>query len=201
MTESTFDDSEDQKGAKGQTPISKIKRNNRACTNKAEIADQFNKHFVNVGQNLAKKIDNCDGSPTQFIRSTPVASFVMSCVTETQVCSLFKGLNDHKSSLDIPNKLIKIDAHQPWSIPLTYIYNQSIETGIVPDILKVKIAPVYKGGDATDPSNYRPIATPSPFNKVLERLAYNQFYYMAESVFAMRLVNLRSLTCYTDQSF
>ena len=26
-------------------------------------------------------------------------------------------------------------------------------------------------------------------------------YYMAESVFAMRLVNLRSVTCYTDQTF
>ena len=25
-------------------------------------------------------------------------------------------------------------------------------------------------------------------------------YYMAESVFAMRLVNLRSVTCYTDQN-
>ena len=96
--------------SKGQTPISKIKPNNRAYTNKAEIADQFNKHVVNVGQNLAKRIENCDGSPTQFIRSTPVASFVMSCVTETQVCSLLKGLNDHKSSLDIPNKFIKIAA-------------------------------------------------------------------------------------------
>ena len=63
------------------------------------------------------------------------------------------------------------------SIPLTYIYNQSIETGIVPDILKVsQISPVYKGGDATDPSNYRPIATLSPFSKVLERLVYNQLY-------------------------
>ena len=26
-------------------------------------------------------------------------------------------------------------------------------------------------------------------------------YYMAESVFAMRLVNLRSVTCYLDQTF
>ena len=85
-------------------------------------------------------------------------------------------LNDHKSSLDIPNKLIKIAA-QPLSIPLTYIYNQFIETGIVPDILKVsQISPEYKGGDATDPSNYRPIATLSPFSKVLERLVYNQLY-------------------------
>ena len=50
-------------------------------------------------------------------------------------------------------------------MPLTYIYNQSIETGIVPDILEVsQVSPVYKGGDATDPSNYRPIATLSPFS-------------------------------------
>ena len=76
-----------------------------------------------MGQNLAKRIEHCDGSPTQFIRSTPVASFVMSSVTETQVCSLFKCLNDHKSSLDIPDKLIEIAAQpcQPLSIPLTYI--------------------------------------------------------------------------------
>ena len=30
---------------------------------------------------------------------------------------------------------------------------------------------------------------------------YMLFYYMAESVFAMRLVNLRSVTCYTGQNF
>ena len=29
----------------------------------------------------------------------------------------------------------------------------------------------------------------------------NLHYYIAESVFAMRLVNLRSVTCYTDQNF
>ena len=29
----------------------------------------------------------------------------------------------------------------------------------------------------------------------------NIYYYMAESVSAMRLINLRSVTCYTDQNF
>ena len=68
-------------------------------------------------------------------------------------------------------------AAQPLSIPLTYIYNHSIETGIVPDILKVsQICLVYKGGDATDSSNYRPIVTLSPLSKVLARLVYNQLY-------------------------
>ena len=30
---------------------------------------------------------------------------------------------------------------------------------------------------------------------------HNENYYMAESFFAVRLVNLRSVTCYTDQNF
>ena len=32
-------------------------------------------------------------------------------------------------------------------------------------------------------------------------LLQNMHFYMAESVFAMRLVNLRSVTCYTNQNF
>ena len=35
----------------------------------------------------------------------------------------------------------------------------------------------------------------------LEQVVNNLFYYMAESVFAMRLVNFRSVTCNTDQNF
>ena len=64
----------------------------------------------------------------------------MSCATETQICSLIKCLNDQKSYLNIPNKLIQIAA-QPLSISLKYIYNQSIETGIVSHILKVSQIP------------------------------------------------------------
>ena len=67
-----------KRNSKGQPPISKIIHKNRLYTNQAEIADQLNKHFVNMGPNLAIKIENCEGSPTQFIRSTSAASFVMS---------------------------------------------------------------------------------------------------------------------------
>jgi hypothetical protein len=55
------------------------------------------------------------------------------------------------------------------------IYNESINTGIVPDRLKIsRVAPIFKSGIETDPNNYRPISTLSPFAKVLERLVYNQ---------------------------
>ena len=76
----------------------------------------------------------------------------------------------------IPNKLIKIAA-EPLSVPFTQINNQSIETGIVPNTLKVsQVTSVYKSGDATNPANYRPISTLSSFSKVFEKLIYNQLY-------------------------
>jgi len=164
---------------KGQTVPLRIVRNNKTYTNNTDIADQFNKHFINVGPLLASKIVNSNENPTQYITSSPTNSFVMSSVTETQVSTLFKTLDANKS-IDIPNKLIKLAAN-PLSVPFTQIYNQSIETGIVPNVLKVsQVTPVYKNGDVTDPDNYRPISTLSPFNKVLERLIYNQLYNFLE---------------------
>ena len=65
-------------------------------------------------------------------------------VTEPQVSTLFKTLDANKSSTDIPNKLIKLAA-DPLSVRFTQIYSQSIETGIVPNIMKVsQVTPVYK---------------------------------------------------------
>ena len=125
----------------------RIDRNNKIYTNNEDIADQFNKHVINVGPNLASKIDKSNENPTQYISSSSINSFVMENVSEDQVSNLFKNLDANKSSIiiiGIPNKLIKIAA-EPLSVPLTQNYNQSIETGIVPNILKVsQVTPVYK---------------------------------------------------------
>ena len=69
----------------------------------------------------------------------------------------------------------------PLSVRFMQIYNQWIETGIVPNTLKVsQVTPVYKNGDATDPANYRPISTLSSFSKVFEKLTHNQLYNFLE---------------------
>ena len=100
----------------------------------------------------------------------------MSTVTETQFLNLFMSLDKSKSSINIPNNLIKLAADS-LSAPFTKIYNQSIQTGVVPNILKVsQVTPVYKSGDVTNPRNYRPISILSPFSKILEKLVYNQLY-------------------------
>ena len=61
--------------------------------------------------------------------SSTISSFVMSPITEVQVSRLFSSLNVQKSSLGVPNKLIKIAAEPLWKTP-THIYNHLITTGI-----------------------------------------------------------------------
>ena len=110
-----------------------------------------------------------------------------------QVELALSGLDRHKATIDIPNYLIKI-ASNLLSTPLTNVFNESIESGIVPDIFKIsKVTPVFKTGAVTDPGNYRPIAVLSPFAKILERLVYNQLNrFLAKSFPSKTLYNLKN---------
>ena len=47
--------------------------------------------------------------------------------------------------------------------------------GIVPETLKIsRVTPVHKGGDSSDPTNYRPISILSTFSQIFEKLVYQQ---------------------------
>jgi hypothetical protein len=76
--------------------------------------------------------------PISYISNAAVPSFFMSPITETQVLNLFLGLDSNKVSIDIPNNMIKIAAYELSPI-FTNIFNESISTGVVPDILKISI--------------------------------------------------------------
>ena len=139
-----------------------------------DIANQFIQHFTTIGPKLACAIIPIHDDPTKYIRNSPANSFYLSTVTEEYVAQLFSNLNERKALLDIAIKLIKLASHE-LSKPFSYIYNQSILQGIVPNVLKVsRVTPIFKSGDATDPANYRPIAVLSPFGKILEKVVNDQ---------------------------
>jgi len=66
---------------------------------------------------------------------------------------------------------------------LCSIFNNCVQYEIFPDVLKVaNIAPVYKGGDISDYSNFRPISLLSSISKIFERIIYDQLLgYLLEN--------------------
>ena len=84
------------------------------------------------------------------------------------------SLKTNKSSIGIPRTRIKL-AGEYIDEALTIVFNQSLLQGIFPDILKTsKVTPVDKGGEETDPTNYRPISTLSALAQIFEKFICKQ---------------------------
>ncbi|XP_065639673.1 uncharacterized protein LOC124815345 [Hydra vulgaris] len=92
--------------------------------------------------------------------------------------SAFDMLQKNKSAgLDEINTNVLKSVFDIIELPLFIIFKLSLKNGDFPDQLKfAKIIPIYKNGDDSLESNYRPISILSCFSKVLERIMYNRIY-------------------------
>ena len=69
-----------------------------------------------------------------------------------------------------------------YSQVLTNIFSDCVKSGNFPEILKyANITQVFKKGNTTDKTNYRPISTLSNFSKVFKKLIYAQINLFMES--------------------
>lgn len=102
----------------------------------------------------------------------------MAPVTIEEIQKLIKNLRNGKSPGpdNIGPGLVK-EAPSVLCEPLSYIYNLSLSSGIVPSSLKVAmVIPIHKNGDKNIAGNYRPISLLSFFDKLLERIMYHRLY-------------------------
>ena len=91
------------------------------------------------------------------------------------VLKILKGLNENKASGPdgISTKILKLAAEEVTPA-LTLIFNTSLSTGIVPpDWLTANISPVFKKGDKSTASNYRPVSLTSVCCKILEHMLHS----------------------------
>ena len=70
------------------------------------------------------------------------------------------------------------------ALPLTMIFNQSIQTDQVPEFCKESnVIPIHKKDKKDDVKNYRPISLCNTFSKVFERIISSQIYSYMEKLF------------------
>ena len=74
------------------------------------------------------------------------------------------------------SRILKVSAPYVLS-PLMYIFDKILSTGIFPGRLKFsEVKPLYKKGDKTEFSNYRPIPLLTLFSKITEKIIYKRLY-------------------------
>ena len=157
-----------------------FKIDNTVVTDTTNIADKFNFFFANIGQNLAKEI--CVPSMINFknyLLNQNDNNFTFKLIGEDFVRKLIDDL-DSKNSTGCDGlsntllKAIKLNLVEP----ITLIVNQMLTTGIFPDKLKNSKShiPLFKKGDKSMFSNYRPISLLPSISKLFEKVIYQQLY-------------------------
>ena len=163
--------------------ISELKDSNGNFTSgPAVIANIFNKFFVNVSHDITKNIPPSNKSPLSFMGDRVGNSFSMSPSVPSEISDVISVLKSGKSlgPNSIPMKILKL-LSPLISSPLSLIINESFQSGVFPDKMKLaKVIPLFKKGCPLTSSNYRPISLLSVFSKIVEKVMYEHLYKFLE---------------------
>ena len=148
--------------------------NNQDISDPCLIANQFCNFFTNLGPSLAKKIPTSVNTYRCFLRERSFSSFFFESATQCEIVEIAKSLriNTAAGHDKVPMWSVK-ESINYISEPLTYIINLSINSGVVPDQMKLaRVVPLFKSGDKRLFSNFWPVSVLPIFSKFLEKIAY-----------------------------
>lgn len=146
-------------------------------------ANNVNQYFANVGKTLAEKIMKNNLRTGPITNNSCSHSFCLLPTDEAEVRSLISGLrSDCSVGLDLISGDILKSNMDILTIPITYICNLSLTTGVFPKIYKKsRVHPIHKSGDRDCVNNYRPISILPTLSKILERIINKQLVNYLES--------------------
>ena len=133
-----------------------------------------------MGHYMSKQLPEPINNSDYYLKKSkqPLDEITINEITETELHRLVLKL-PNKLSLGpdgLSNKMLKAIIKTPLVLKnLTKCINKSIQESIFPNCLKTaEITPIFKSGDKTVASNYRPIAQLSPISKIYECSVMNQ---------------------------
>jgi len=142
------------------------------------LAERMNEYFSTIGSNINNSFDGSVGRDFHsYLGGSSVNSLFLNPVTEAEVRDVIMSLKSKSINLDsVPVKVIKYLSPIISGV-LSFLINKCFLDGKFPDIFKTaRIVPIYKGGDAENISNYRPISILNNFSKIFEKCMYRRLY-------------------------
>ena len=170
-------------GDKKHKRISNL-RNNGQNLNTEEMAEAFNLHFSTIADRLKTLIPNIPFDTSKlsnFVRSRIDGSvtFSIPSITEIDVIGFLLKIDSNKSTgIDgISSRMLKLAA--PIIAPsIAKLINLSFSLNQFPKHWKTaRITPIFKNGNQTEVTNYRPISVLPILSKIAERHVNNALYW------------------------
>jgi hypothetical protein len=170
------------------------------------IADSLNKYFLTIADKIntsnVKNGHTVGSDSDKYLNylsqafATPFPKINFNHTSTKEIENIIKSLKPKNSNGydEISVKNLKTSA--PFiSSPLTYICNRSLSTGVFPTRLKYSvIKPLFKNGDKTSMTNYRPISLMTSFSKVFEKVIHVRLHrhITSNNILAKEQYGLRS---------
>ena len=158
-----------------------------------EIANKFVEFFSDVAVDLNENLPPPTTSPSSYLPNV-TSFFKFFHFKESECAKIVSNLKITKSDVNfVPVRIFKqICPH--IIVPLTRIINRCFVEGVFPESFKIgRINQIFKSGDPTNPSNYRPITSLPYLSKLFEtclchRLTsyFNKFGLFTHSQFGFR---------------
>ncbi|MBM3938999.1 MAG: hypothetical protein FJ333_10175, partial [Sphingomonadales bacterium] len=136
-------------------------------------ANAFNDFFTGIGSKISNTINDSNTDPQDFLTNrhdTPLLD--LGTIGPIHVNDVIKSL-PNKSSQDLEGISLKLlkSVSTIVSVPLSHIFNLSLDQGIFPSALKCsRTVPVFKNGNKNLCDNYRPISLVPTISKILEKI-------------------------------
>jgi hypothetical protein len=145
------------------------------------VCELFSKYFSSVYE----EVSSAPIPPTSTTSNSCLSTITIS-VNEVEKKLKTLDLNKCAGPDCIP-PLVGRQCAAELSAPLCILFNQSISSGLFPDIWKVAhVIPIHKDNDKSQCENYRPISILSCFPKIFEALVYEVIYSHVNSLISTR---------------
>ena len=164
-------------GSDSKSSPSSIRVNGHLTSDPETVANGFNNFFTSIADTVRSNIGPTNRHFSHYLNNSNRNSIFLNRTSPAEVLLTINSLSSTKSSgpHSIPPKILHL-IKPDLSVPLSFLFNLSFESGLFPNLLKLtKVIPVFKNkGSPLEISNYRPISLLSNVEKILEKLMYSR---------------------------